>query len=213
MKKIICLLLILVCAVACVSCGGVKKVFKIGTLETIKETVESSAPTKIVTRTEYVGVDTLSSMYITQKDRASGKAQFDFEYQRYATVEEMIPGGIKTVSGTVYYAADGTVSSASGESWSADEAIGYLSESLNLEKSGFKSHELSDSGNDLKAYVSAEDSLRVFGSNIDAEGDILLEVDTNGKYLYNVKISYTAKGTGATVVINTSYDYSLITLD
>ena len=213
MKRIVCLLLALICVFVAVSCDSTKKTLKKGTLKTIGETVESSSPTKIVTRTEYVGVDTLTAMYVTQIDRASGKSQFDFEYDRYSKIEEMVPGGIKTTSGTIYYAADGSVTSSTGDAWSADEALGYLSDSIQLDKSGFKSHELSDNGNDLKAYVAAEDSLRVFGSNIDAEGDILLEVDTNGTYLYSIKISYTAKGTGAVVVVNTSYDYSLIVLE
>ena len=212
MKKIVCLLLALMCVFTAVSCNSANSIKK-GTLNTISETVSSSSPTKIVTRTEYVGRDTLTAMYVTQIDRASGKSQFDFEYERYSEIEEMIPGGIKKVTGTIYYAADGSVTSSEGETWSADEALGYLSESINLDKSAFKSHELADNGNDLKAYVAAEDSLRVFGSNIDADGDILLEVDTNGTYLYSIKISYTAKGTGDMVVVNTSYDYSLIVLD
>ena len=212
MKKIVCLLLALMCVFAAVSCNSASSLKK-GTLKTISETVNASVPTKIVTRTEYVGRDTLTAMYITQIDRASGKSQFDFEYERYSKIEEMVPGGIKKISGTVYYAQDGSVTNSDGESWSADEALGYLPDGISIDKSAFKSYELTDNGNDLKAYVAAEDSLRVFGSNIDAEGDILLEVDTNGTYLYSIKITYTAKGTGDVVVVNTSYDYSLIVLE
>ncbi len=214
MKKIICFLLVLVCLFACASCELADKVVgKKGTVETIRETVESSRPTKIVTRSEYVGNDTLTAMYTTKVDRASGKTQFDFEYERYADIEDMLPTSIKTVSGSLTYHPDGSVSSSSGETWSADDALGYISESLNLDAAGFKSYELTDNGNDLKAYVPASESVRVFGTVIEAEGDILLEVDTNGTYLYSVKISYTAKDTGANVVVNTSYDYAHVTVD
>lgn len=217
MKKIICLILALVCVVACASCNNSGEsqnpiLGNKGTLETVRDTVNNSSPTRIVTRTEYVGKETLEAMYTTQIDRESGKSQFDFKYERYATVEEMLAGSIKTVEGTVYYNADGSVSSSDGESWDSKDTLTYLPENLNLEEIGFKSYEIVDNGNDLKGYIASSDSKRVFGSKIDADGDIMLEIDTNGMYLYNIKITYTAKDTGATVVVNTSYDYSAVTI-
>ena len=215
MKKIICLFLVLVCALACVSCdkGGETPIIgKKGTFETVKETVNTSLPTKIVTRTEYVGKDTLTAMYVTKIDRTSGKSQFEFNYQKYAEVEELLPDAIKSISGTVYYGADGTVTSSTGETWDPKDTLTYLPENLNLEEIGFKTYEIVDNGNDLKGYIASSDSKRIFGSKIDADGDIAIEIDTNGVYLYNIKITYTAKDTGATVVVNTSYDYSAVTI-
>ena len=224
MKKIICFLLVLVCLFACVSCNVKDKIQdtagdllgnfgKKSTVEDISETIGASKPTKIVTRSEYVGEDTLTAMYTTLVDRNSGKTQFDFEYQRYADIEDMLPTSIMTVAGSVTYNADGSVTSASGESWTAEEAMGYLAESIHVDASGFSSYELTNGGNSLKAYVPVSESVRIFGTAIDADGDILLEIETNGKYLYSVKVSYTANDTGAAVVISTSYDYALVTLD
>lgn len=221
MKKIVCLLLVLASVLCFAACGdnrgdGSSVIDKItgksGTLATVSETVNSSTPTKIVTRTEYVGEDTLVGMYTTKIDRASGITQFDFEYQRYAKIEELLPSNVKTVSGTVYYNADGSVTDSEGETWSSDDALGYLPETLVLDDAGFSSYDIINDGNDLRGYVKASESKRVFGTAIDAEGDILLEIDTNGQYLYSIKVTYTAAGTGATVVVNTSYDYVSVSL-
>ena len=212
MKKIICLLLVLISLFACTSCALVDKIFgKKGSVETVRGIVDDSQPTKIVTRTEYVGKDTLTGLYTTKIDRASGVSQFDFEYQRYAEVEDLLPESIKTVHGSVVYHADGSVTDANGDTWSAEDALGYIFESINLDPAGFKSYELLDNGNDLKAYVPAGESVRIFGTSVEAKGDILLEIDTNGKYLYNVKITYTATD-DATVVVNTSYDYAHVSV-
>lgn len=213
MKKILCLLLTFVLMLACVSCGKIGKKNDEGTVETISATVSSSNPTQIVTKVDYIvkGQDTITSSYVTEKDSKTGVEKFTFHTKRLATVEEMSPTSVKEINGTVWKNADGSVKSSEGDEWSKADAVGYLSEELIITTSAFKSYDLSDDGNDLKAVIEAKDSVRVFGADIQAAGDITLEVDTNGVYLYKVTVTYTT-ASGATVVVTTSYDYGVVTI-
>ena len=211
MKKIICLLLILACAFAMVSCKKKNKDTETG-VDTISNIVNESLPTKIVTKTEYLveGEETLTGKYTTEIDRSRGNSKFTFEYQRYATIEDMNDDRVKTVKGSVFYNADGNVSYNEGDTWEAANATAYLPFNLDINESRFVSHEISEDGTDLRAEIAASDAKKVFGTDISAEGNITLEVDTNGKYLYEIRILYTAKGSGASVNIQTSYDYSQV---
>lgn len=216
MKKIFCLLLTLVLTFACVSCNGIGKKNEEepeGTVETISATVNSSTPTQIVTKVDYIveNEETLTSSYITEKDTNSGVERFTFHTKRYPTVEEMSPVAIKEIQGSITKDADGNVKSSDGDTWSKAEAVGYLPEKLNVIKSAFKTHTLKDKGNDLVATIAAADAERVFGADIGAAGDISLEIDTNGTYLYKVTVSYTT-ASGATIIVTTSYDYGVITI-
>ena len=223
MKKILCLLLTLVLSIGLVSCnliggkdsddGNGANGNQGGSVDTIAATVNSSTPTQIVTKVDYTaaGMSTVTSSYVTERDSKTGAEKFTFHIVRYATVEEMLPSATKTIEGTVWKNADGSVTNSNGDSWSAADAVGYLAEKLNLKSSYFKSYEISDNGNDLTAYVTAANSERVFGAKIDASGDIKLVVDTNGTYLYNVTVTYETVS-GATVNIVTSYDYAVIDL-
>ncbi len=211
MKKIICLLLILACAFAMVSCKKKNKETESG-VETISKIVNESLATKIVTKTEYLveGEETLTGKYTTEIDRSRGNSKFTFEYQRYARIEDMNDDRIKTVKGSVFYNADGNVSYNEGDTWEAADAIAYLPFSLDINESRFVSYEVSEDGNNLKAEIAAGEAKRIFGTDISAEGNITLEIDTNGKYLYEIRILYTAEGSGAKVNIQTSYDYSQV---
>ena len=215
MKKILCLLLTLVLVFACVSCGKFGKDKggdeSEGTVETIAATVNSSNPTEIVTKVDYIaeGQETLTSSYVTEKDAENGIERFVFHTQRYADVEELVPDNIKKLDGTVWKNADGSVKNSKGDVFSKNDAVGYVSEKLNVVKSAFKTYELKDGGNDLSATVEAKNAEIVFGTDIKAVGDISIEIDTNGIYLYNVSVSYTTE-TGAKVNITTSYGYAVV---
>ena len=227
MKKIICLLLALLCTFAMFSCNedtppatdnndnGNNQQAPEGNpeLDNLIAVINSSKPTKIVTHTDYkYGDDVFKGRYTTYIDRANNKSQFDFSYQRMAVPgEDISDSHIMTIPGTVYY-KDGQVSDTEGALWS-DPGYGYLELALSLSANKLDNITFSEDGEDMTATVSAENSIRVFGTAIAADGDITIEIDTNGKYLYTVKISYTAKDTGAIVAINTSYDYANVTLD
>ena len=215
MKKIICLLLILACAFAMVSCKQEEdNTPDVATVETISKIVNNSVATKIVTKTEYLieGEDSLIGKYETTIDRTRGNSRFDFEYTRYAKVEEMNDGYIKTVQGTVGYDSNGNVSYNNGDSWTSTDATAYLPFNLNIDEARFVSYQISEDGTDLIAEIAPEEAKRVFGTDISANGNISLEVDTNGEYLYEIRITYTAKDSGAQVDIQTSYDYAKVSV-
>lgn len=222
MKKILCLLLALVCMLACVSCiaGGnndgndnADDNKAPATVETIAKIINSSKPTQITTKVEYIeeGEETLVSSYNTEWDEAKGIYAFTFTRREKAFIEEYLPDDVKVTSGTVWYNADGTVTSSTGDSWSKENAVGYLPEMLNISTASFKTYELTSDGADLKGTVAKDDAKRVFGEDINAFSDITVEIDTNGKYLYKVVVEYTT-AEGATVKASTSYDYAAVSI-
>lgn len=223
MKKILCLLLTLVLSFGLVSCnlfggkdsddGNDTNANQVSAVDTIANTVNTSSPTQIVTKVDYTakGESTITSSYTTERDAKTGAEKFEYHIVRYATVEEMLPSGLKEIKGSVQKNADGSIIASTGDAWSAVDAVGYLAEKLNLKESYLKSFESSDNGNDLTAYVTAANSERVFGVTIAADGDIKVVIDTNGTYLYNVTVTYVTES-GATVSIVTSYDYAVIDL-
>ena len=218
MKKLLCLLLALVCITACVSCvGGGNNDNDDGavvSVETIAGIINGSTPTKITTKVEYIveGEETIVSSYDTEKDEANGIYVFTFNAKRPADVLELLPTNIKTISGSVRYNADGTITASTGDTWSKEDAVGYLPEMINIGTSSFKTCELKNNGEDLTGTVAAKDAKRVFGEDMPTvASDITVEIDTNGTYLYTVTIEYTS-ASGATVKVSTSYDYAVINL-
>lgn len=217
MKKLICFALIAACLLSLASCSlfgkddGENEGPKTPVAK-ISEIVNNSSPTKVYTKIEYVGSETLTAKYTTLVDRNSGNSKFDFEYQRVAKIEEMLPSNVKTVKGSIWYDADGNVSHNEGETWVAEDVSGYLAYSLEISETRFAKYEMKDGENDLYAEISPAEAKRVFGADISAEGNIVLEIDTNGKYLYLVTIRYTAKDTGAIVTIQNSYDYATVNI-
>ena len=223
MKKIICLLLAILCTFAIVSCnqdtpdetpdGNQNNGPTVSELDTLIGIIESSLPTKIVTHVDYkYGEDTFKGRYTTTVDRASEKSQFDFSYQRLAIPgEDISDSHIMTIAGSVYY-KDGQVSNTEGAEWQSP-GYGYLEFSLDFSETKLDNVTFTNDGDDLTATISADNAIRVFGTAIDADGDITISIDTNGEYLYSVMISYTAKDTGAKVTVNTTYDYAKVSLD
>ena len=211
MKKIVCLLLVLVCSFAMFSCFNSGK----SDVDTISKIVNESVATKIVTKVDYVPVDdeALSGVYTTSIDRNSGKSKFTFVYSRYATVEEMNGGHTKTVDGSVWYDANGQISRNEGDTWEPNLAPAYLPNSLDISEARFVSVALSEDGTDMTAEIAPKEAKRAFGTDISAEGNIVLKVETNGTYLYEISVTYTAKDTGALVTVVTSYDYGEVEFD
>jgi uncharacterized lipoprotein YehR (DUF1307 family) len=199
MKKIICLLLAVICVVGLVSCGEKAPV---------DEIIEKSDPTKITTMVSYIGEDTLNGTYVNEID--GNKSKFTYEFERRALVSEMNDGKIKTVSGAIYY-KDGKISKNEGDSWE-EVATGAGNYKLNLAKENFKSYEYTEDGNSVNAVLAEDKAQDVLGVAIDTDGDITVKITTNGTYLYGVDISYTSAD-GASVTIRTSYTYSPVTLD
>lgn len=211
MKKFICLLLVLACSFAMFSCGKKGK----SDVDGISKIVNESVATKIVTKVDYVPVDdeALSGVYTTSLDRATGKSQFSFRYTRYVDPSEMYPEYIKPMEGAIWYDANGEISRDSGETWEPNTVKPYLQYSLDVSAARFVSVTFSEDGTDMTAEIDPSESKRAFGTDISANGNITLEIKTDGTYLYEVTVKYTAKDTGALVTVITSYDYSEINFD
>lgn len=215
MKKIFALLLAICCIFACVSCADEEQPAG-ATPEDVKaisDIINTSNPTQISTNTEYVlGEEKYVGYYETQIDIAGGKSMFKYNYQRPASVQEMNPDGpLKTVEGTVYY-QDGKVSVNEGEDWNAADSQ-YIELHISLDAVKLTEYEISEDGKVLTAKFAAEDAARVLGADISAEGKVSIVITTNGQYLYNIRVEYTVAGNGASVVVDTSYDYRATTLN
>lgn len=217
MKKLLCLLLAMVCMVSCVSCFGKDKDDDgdktAATVETIAGIINSSNPTQITTKVEYIveGEETLVSSYNTERDEAKGIYAFSFTCRRKASIEELLPDDVKTATGTVWYNADGSIKASNGDEWSKEDAVGYLPEMININTASFKSYTIKNDGADLSGKIDAKDAKKVFGAEIGAASDITVDIDTNGTYLYTMSVEYTTS-TGATVKITTSYDYAAVSI-
>jgi hypothetical protein len=215
MKKIFALLLAICCIFACVSCADEEE--PVGPtpedVKAISDIINSSKPTQISTNTEYVlGEEKFVGYYETQIDIAGGKSMFKYNYQRPASVQEMNPDGhVKPVKGVVYY-QDGKVSVNEGEDWNAADSQ-YIELHISLDAIKLAEYAVSEDGKILTATFAAADAVRILGADISAEGTIRMIVTTNGQYLYNVRIEYTAASNGASVVVDTSYDYRATTLE
>lgn len=218
MKKIVCLLLAITCLFAVCSCdtnngnGGTNSDGNGGNnvqVLPIPEIIEDSKPATVTTQVSYQGEDVLHGNYVTTTDGVN--SVFEYEYQRYATIAEMSPTRIKTVKGKVYY-RDGQVSTTEGESWVSSEINQIVDFKLRIDENNFETYELTNGGKTLKGTIKSENSERVLGSAVAADGNISIEIITNGTYLYYVNISYTSAN-GAKVTINTSYDYSPVVVE
>lgn len=229
MKKILCILLALVCAFSIVSCnngnggtnndnnggdnGGGEKI-EIG--NPLEEVVAASRPTKIVTKVTYVypnddqrskyDLDGLYSLEINGSD-----SKFAYDYKLFA-----IPGEgeadvpVKSVVGTIYF-KDGKIFVAEGEGWE-NISSQTVNKSFNLLKNRFKTYEKSEDEKTLTATITADNIEDVIGYSLSAKGDITVVVTTDGVYMRGVTISYKS-AEGADVTIDTSYSYNDITIE
>lgn len=217
MKKIVCLLLLITCLFTVCSCDNLGFLDGLGGIVpgggeevlSIPEIVANSKPATVNTLVSYTGEDVLEGSYVTKTDGTY--SVFEYEYDRYATVAEMSHSRIKTVSGKVYY-KDGMVLTSEGEGWVSSEINQIVDFSLRIDESNFETYKLSKDRKTLTGTVTSENSERVLGANIAANGVISVEIVTNGTYLYYIYLSYTSAN-GAAVTISTSYDYSPVVVE
>lgn len=207
MKKIVCLVLALLCAFALVSCDDAADKY-IGI-------VNSSKPTKIITQTSYNdGSVVLSGRFETVIDGSN--TEMKYNYQRYATVEEGVladdpEGYIKTVEGIVYF-KDGKYST-DGENWFTEVPdASALQVSFKLSKKNLGEYEISSDGKTLVATVSSEQAEAILGVNVNATEDgVKIEIVHDGTFLRSISVSY-ATETAESVNISTSYAYGAVSV-
>lgn len=210
------------------TCGhGTKKGFENHTLDgegkcacgyseevkSIYEIINSCNPTKIVTVIEYVvggdSSDVLDGEFVTL---ISGNNMIlHYWYKEYSDLTDSMNGEdrIKTVSGSVYY-RDGLYST-DGKIWSA-EAPSDAELVFNLTSEYLLNAVISEDGNSLTAEIAPENAVEVFGSDLSADGNISLSVETNGVNLFRIVASATTHS-GAEVTVKTSYTYNEVVLE
>ena len=115
--------------------------------------------------------------------------------------------------GDVWYDANGTVSQTQGDTWDPNNVPAYLANALDISEARFASVTISEDGTDMTAEITPEESKRAFGAEIASEGNITVDIITDGTYLYRITVKYTAKDTGALVTVDTSYDYGKVEFD
>ena len=229
MKKILSLLLILMCVISLAACGtdpngGGGTVTPPPAVETTEDIFDLAAkglvPTKIVSLSNFnckdlKGEDLSLAGTFTQVVNGNNSI-LDFKYERFATIDEAADSYIVTVEGAIAI-KDGKTktigSSASDKDWAAViPSLQHLG-AFRLDKEILPDdYKLSEDGQKLTVSLSGEEALAVIGEVIPANGDITLEVEGNGKNISMIVISYTAPS-GASVRIASSYTYGAQTLD
>ena len=199
MKRLICVVLAIASVFALVSCGD-------GDLKEFLEVVESTTPTTVKTLTTIATDDEiLNGVYTTKLN--GDDFDFEYSYERYATVEDEAETYIVTVEGVVYY-KDGKYSE-DGENWFVNKPSAIPQQfSLNIDKDLFTEYTINADKTSLIATISPENAEAVFGTGnaIAATGNITLAVKTNGIYLTSVSVIYDSSF--GRVSVDTSYTYS-----
>lgn len=173
------------------------------------DAVAASKASEIKTLTYYTveGEDPFNGTYETSI-KANGDFTFKYKFTRIATLDDadnpdvVIDGNRATVSGTVYYSA-GQYSYDQVTWFTEAPAVTVNQPKLNLDKDKLGEYEMNEAKTSLTATLSAEDAREVLGMAIDATGDVVIKISTNGTYLTLVSISYD-KG-DAKVRVDTSY--------
>ena len=225
MKKILSMMLALLCIFALVSCGG-------GTqggekpdpnpsteLDVFAAAEKGSAPTKIVSLTSYKAKDMFG-----EDISFDGKFElvvngnesiFDFEYEQFATVEDNADDYIVTKKGAIAIQG-GKSKLVVGDTMGSWEAVIPSMQNvaaLKIDKTLLpEDYTLSNENKKLSVSLTKEEALAVLGVVIDAASEITFEAESNGTFISKVVIAYKA-ASGAEVRIASSYTYGAQTLD
>ena len=208
MKKILCILLVLAVVFAVASCrDDVEET----PAEIIKDIVDQSSPTKIVTIVQYISDgETLSSVYTTEIDKANNKSVLKYDIEKFGDIEAGDPDRIMKLAGEIRY-LNGAIKDTTEDSWSTAVDLAPAFE-LDVSRSLFAEYTVSEDGTTITGKVSGDNVALVLGTDQFSAEEINIKVMTNGTYIYSLDISYTT-ATGATVVVNTSDTHNTITLD
>lgn len=206
MKRIISVLLVVICVFSLFSCGEADDVISI---------VNSSKPTKITTQTTYNSEnDTLVGSFVTTVNGSD--SELVYEYQRYATVEEGVSADdpdayIKTLSGVVYY-KDGKYST-DNENWTTEAPDATAMQvKLNLTEKNLGNYKVSKDGKTLTATTTADKASKMLGVTISANSDVEIVIKHDGTSLRSITVSYSTEN-AEYVEISTSYSYNKIVED
>lgn len=209
MKKIVSLALafvLLACAIfSFASCGedGAVDIYAVA---------NSSKATTVTTQIDYTDADgnELDAWYEIKSE--GNDAIIDYWFHKFTEVDEGAVGldRIVKVEGRYYY-IDGLYYG----SEAAEPEVGSPKDAtykFNLDKNKMIEPAVSDDGNSVRAAVTPENCADMFGFDLDADGNIAIEIVTNGVNLTRVELSCTTV-TGARVSIRSSYSYNALDLD
>ena len=131
---------------------------------------------------------------------------FKFAYDRFATIDEAAADYIVKEEGAIAV-RDGAAKVQIGGSMGSWEVLVPSLQTIGafkLDKAVIPAdYDLSSDGMELSVKLSREEALAVLGVVIEAQGEILLEAESNGKNVSMVVVSYTS-ASGAAVRIATS---------
>ncbi len=204
MKKIVCLMLALTLMFAFISCnddGETESPDK-----AFFEAVAATKPSKIKTQTYYtLGENSPLNGDYTTVITETGFV-FEYSYQRYATLDdagkENLKGNIVTESGKIYFKDNQY--SFDNENWFSETPdVNMASIKLNISPEALGEYEINDAKTKVSATLTADAAEALLGIKLAAASDVSVSIETNGKYLTLVTVTYTTAN--ATVVINTSY--------
>ena len=183
----------------------------------IYDIVNSSKANSINTSVDYTTSEgvALPGWYVVARE--GNDMIVEYEYKRFATVEESVANGsldrVITESGSIYY-HDGKYYYASDET--KTPFVGSPLEydfKLNIDKSKLLS-EYTPVNNSNERYISmsAENCHAMLGVDLSATGTVNVRILTNGVQLSEIEIIYNTES-GASVTILSTYDYGDVALD
>ena len=208
MKKFVILLLVFA-ILGLTSCGLLEKIGIIkDDASDICEIANKSRPTKITTDVSLVTTagDSLAGYYVTTTDGSN--VIFEYYYEKLATPAESVAIGstdriIKT-EGVINY-KDGSYYSGDNDKWIPGTGTAFDLK-FHVDESVLRDVVFSEDKMSFEAKVSAEDLVKVIGTDLDAKGDATLSVETNGVNL--TMLSVVCETGNGTVSVRTSYTYN-----
>ena len=197
MKKIIALLLVLVCALSVTACslfGGepVGTTDGSATVEDYNTAIGNTTPTTVTVTTTYKNIApeaTLVGLYVVTYN-VDGTATIEYSY------DELAPIGSASVmdkkEGTVEVLADGSISGEGISETVTAAAIGKIA--LDASKMDY-----SISMGVLNAEIKAENTKSVFGVDLGSDAKLLMRITNDGK-IGSYSISYSTSAGEADIV-------------
>lgn len=223
MKKILSLMLALLCVFALVACGGGSTPG--GTtppateLDVFEAAAKGTAPTNITSLTSYRTKDPLFGEDLVLEGAFTllvdgNESILDFEYQKLATLEDAADDFVVDKKGAIAIQA-GKSKVILGDSLGNWETVIPSMQNvaaLKIEKASLPAdYSLSEDGKKLSVSLTEEEAKTALGVDIEAASEIAFAVETNGTYITSIVISY--KTANADVRIASSYTYGPQTLD
>lgn len=204
MKKIISMLLVLVCAFALFSCQSGNKLTE---LDEFLAVADAKEPTRITTLVSYTkGDTTLNARFVTEADGEN--AVVDYSYQRMALVEELADTPIVEKTGKVYLKDSKYYA---GEKWDASAPV-VIYPDFNFAEANFDSYIINEKKTQLVGTASGDKIAALLGTDVQVDGTATFTLTTNGTYLTGIEVMYTTTS-GANVEIRTSYTYSPVSIE